>query len=173
MRIMLDTNVIFSMFLFPSDQLQRLKCSVAKEQVILCTYIIDEVKEVVERKFPNRVKDIDGFLQSFPYEISYTPDIFDVTGYPEMRDPDDLPILVSAIREDVDIIISGDKDFTSLEIDRPEILTVTEYLQQKAGGERFMSIVKEPLDYTEWQAGLFEDIPARELSGLVMESYID
>jgi len=39
-----------------------------------------------------------------------------------------LPVLVSAIQEDVDILITGDKDFSDIEIEKPEILTPSEYL---------------------------------------------
>jgi len=32
--------------------------------------------------------------------------------------------------EDVDILITGDKDFAAVDIDRPEILTPTEFLSK-------------------------------------------
>jgi putative PIN family toxin of toxin-antitoxin system len=130
MQVMLDTNVIFSMFLFPSDHFNRLKRALAKEQIVLCSYVVEEVKEVVERKFPDRLKDIDDFFQSFPFAMVYTPENFNAEKYPAMRDENDLPILVTAICEDVDVLISGDKDFTVLEIDRPEILTPSEFLER-------------------------------------------
>jgi putative PIN family toxin of toxin-antitoxin system len=129
MRTMLDTNVLLSMFLFPSAHFNRLKRVLAKQQIVLCTYVVDEVKDVVKRKFPNRVNDTDEFFQSFPFVMAYTPDNFDISEYPNMRDKDDLPILVTAILEDIDVLISGDKDFAVLEIDKPEILTPTEFLE--------------------------------------------
>jgi predicted nuclease of predicted toxin-antitoxin system len=62
--------------------------------------------------------------------MSYTPEHFDTGQYPDMRDETDLPILVSAILEDVDILVSRDKDFLDLKIDRPKILDISEYLTQ-------------------------------------------
>jgi putative PIN family toxin of toxin-antitoxin system len=126
---MLDTNVLFSMFLFPSDHFNLLKKTLAKEQIVLCSFVVEEVKKVVDRKFPDRLKDIDGFFQSLPFTMAYTPENFNADEYPAMRDENDLPILVTAIQEDVDVLISGDKDFTSLEVERPEILTPTEFLE--------------------------------------------
>jgi putative PIN family toxin of toxin-antitoxin system len=126
---MLDTNVLLSMFLFPSDHFNYLKSALAKQQIVLCTYVVDEVKDVVARKFPNRVNDIDDFFQSFPFAMAYTPDNFNVNEYPAMRDESDLPILVTAMLEDADVLISGDKDFTVLEIEKPEILTPTEFIK--------------------------------------------
>ena len=40
----------------------------------------------------------------------------------------DTNILLSAITEDVDIFITGDKDFENLNLDTPEILTPAQFL---------------------------------------------
>jgi len=41
-----------------------------------------------------------------------------------------LSIIVSALLSDVDILITGDKDFLDVDIDKPEILTPREYLEK-------------------------------------------
>jgi predicted nucleic acid-binding protein len=66
---------------------------------------------------------LEPFLRELPFELAYTPEKIDKSEYPEIRDIKDLPILVSAIVEDVDVLISGDADFAPLEMGRPEILT--------------------------------------------------
>lgn len=48
--------------------------------------------------------------------------------FPVIRDIYDFPILATAILEDVDILITGDKDFRDTEIEKPEILTPSEFL---------------------------------------------
>jgi predicted nucleic acid-binding protein len=50
-----------------------------------------------------------------------------------INDPKDAPILDSALSECVDVIISGDKHFLSLQIDTPRILTPATYLSTFAG----------------------------------------
>ena len=50
--------------------------------------------------------------------------------YPAIRDELDLPILASAIMEDVDVLISRDKDFLAVETERPEILTPEDFCIQ-------------------------------------------
>lgn len=45
-----------------------------------------------------------------------------------MRDENDIPILYTAKREHVDIILTDDKDFTSLNLDSPKILSPSEFL---------------------------------------------
>jgi len=48
----------------------------------------------------------------------------------QIRDEKDYPVLYTAIMEDVDILITGDEDFSDIEIERPEILTPTQFLEK-------------------------------------------
>ena len=78
---------------------------------------------------PYRLKDIDRFLETLTFECAYTPeqpkaDMFHI------RDPKDYPILYTAIIENVDVLLTGDADFKDTEIDHPEILTPTEFLNK-------------------------------------------
>ena len=41
----------------------------------------------------------------------------------EIRDAKDYPTLYSAIIEQVDVFITGDKDFEDVKVEKPEILT--------------------------------------------------
>ena len=45
-----------------------------------------------------------------------------------IRDINDYPILYTAIIDNVDILITGDKDFLNIDIEKPEILTPTDFL---------------------------------------------
>jgi len=47
-----------------------------------------------------------------------------------MADPKDQPILDAAIAADVEILISGDKHFLELRIDRPKVMNARDYLKQ-------------------------------------------
>jgi predicted nucleic acid-binding protein len=49
--------------------------------------------------------------------------------YTQMRDVKDYPILATAIIEDIDIFITGDKDFIVLDVEIPEIMTMAEFLK--------------------------------------------
>ncbi|MDR1688568.1 MAG: hypothetical protein LBS21_08165 [Clostridiales bacterium] len=44
-----------------------------------------------------------------------------------IRDICDAPVLYTAIIEGVDVIITGDKDFDDVEIEKPAIMTVVEF----------------------------------------------
>lgn len=69
-------------------------------------------------------------MTELPYELVYTPSFLEKDKFPAMRDLYDYPILATAILEYVDVLITGDKDFAAVEIDRPEILTPTEFLSK-------------------------------------------
>ena len=44
-----------------------------------------------------------------------------------IRDVKDVPILATAILENVDILVTGDEDFLVLQTERPEIMTMAEF----------------------------------------------
>ena len=46
----------------------------------------------------------------------------------KIRDKKDEPILRTALYHNVDIILTGDKDFTDLEMNKPKAITPSEYL---------------------------------------------
>ena len=128
MRVMVDTNILLSAMLFPDGRMNELMRKAAiKNRLVLSSYVIDELFDVIRRKFPNHEKTADVFLSRIPYELVYTPRQ-PVPGLFEIRDPDDYAVLYSAITEDVDIFITGDKDFEELNLDRPEILTSAQFL---------------------------------------------
>ncbi len=53
MRIMLDTNVLISGFAFHSQSLMEMMCWIGEaHQLVLSTYVINELKEVIVRKAP-------------------------------------------------------------------------------------------------------------------------
>jgi len=128
---MIDTNVLISLIFFPNEQMNKLKEMICnKHSIVLCSYVIEELQCVVERKFKSKAIALDNFLESLPYEFVYTPKFFDDNKYPKVRDIKDLPILVTAINEDVDILLTGDMDFSSVEIDRPTIMTPSEFMRK-------------------------------------------
>jgi putative PIN family toxin of toxin-antitoxin system len=130
MRIMTDTNILISAILFPSSIAKRiLERIVVEHQLVLCSYIIDELHKVFERKFWDKIEVLEPFLSELSFELVYTPKMFAVDEYPSIRDKNDLPILVSAILSDVDIFITGDKDFHSIDIEKPQIVTLKDFDQ--------------------------------------------
>lgn len=131
MRVMLDTNIFISMIFFPSNQTRELARRLTEaHQIVVCDYVIEELRLVVERKFPTKRKFLDRFFLELPFELVYTPKLLDLEEFPEMRDTKDAPILATAIMEDIDVFLTGDKDFLVLDVEMPEIITMSEFLQK-------------------------------------------
>ncbi len=130
MRVMIDTNVLFSAILFPNGQAAKIiyKC-LASHEIVIPSYVIEELKRVVQKKSPLKLHAIDLFLEKFSFNLVYTPENIK-EGLFRIRDPKDYPILYTAIIENVDVIISGDEDFKDTDVTHPEILTPSEFYNQ-------------------------------------------
>lgn len=73
---------------------------------------------------------MEEFLFKIPYELEYVPNTIFEKDLFNLRDIKDIPILYSAIISNVDILITGDKDFESIDIDKPEIMTPAEFCER-------------------------------------------
>lgn len=97
MRVMLDTNIFVSMIFFPSTQTRELaKRLTDSHQIIVCDYVVEELRIVTERKFSRKRNDIDRFFFELPFELVYTPKMVDLDDLPEIRDSKDSPIVTMA-----------------------------------------------------------------------------
>ena len=128
MRIMIDTNVLVSAFILNSQHILKMIDEITiSHTIVLNTYIIDELKRITLKKFPNKYDAVEQFLIELPYQLVYSSDKISLSNYPHIRDIKDLPILASAIDENVEILITGDNDLTVLKLKHPEILTSREF----------------------------------------------
>lgn len=127
---MLDTNVLISVLLFPGTRMDSMmECIFTKHQLVLSSYVVDELKSVVKRKFPKRELAINKLLMMMSFEYVYTPNEIE-RGLFAIRDIKDYPVLYTAMIEDIDILITGDKDFSDIDIEKPEILSPTEFMEK-------------------------------------------
>ncbi len=105
----------------------------AESRLVLTAWILGELHEVVGRKRPDLLETLDAFLASLAFDIA---ELGDASG--DIADMDDKPILDAARPGDVDVIVTGDKHFLELTLERPQILTPREYLSsvcRERGGQ--------------------------------------
>ena len=135
MRVIIDTNVIISAVVFRSEKINDIIEYIADvHELLLPSYVLNEVRRVVANKFPSRHMDIEMFFVETPFVYVQTPqqipsDLF------EIRDEADAPILYTAILENVDVLVTGDKDFHAVEIDRPEIMNIIQFAEKYVLGQ--------------------------------------
>ena len=131
MRVMLDTNIFISMIFFPSERTREFARRLTdSHQIVVCDYVVEELRLVTDRKFPAKRKFLDRFFLELPFELVYTPKELDLKEFPQMRDTKDSPILATAVMECIDVFVTGDKDFLILDVDMPEIVTMAEFLER-------------------------------------------
>lgn len=124
-RVLVDTNVVISALLIPdSTPAQALALVLDEHRLVLTDWIVGELHEVVGRKRPDLLPALEVLLAGIDYELASPGD----PSVP-ISDPDDQPILDAAVAEAVDVILTGDKHFLSLGLERPRILTAREFLE--------------------------------------------
>ncbi|MDR0964036.1 MAG: putative toxin-antitoxin system toxin component, PIN family [Clostridium sp.] len=129
MDVMIDTNVIISAALFPNQRMNHfLEVVSLSHSLFLCSYTLEEIDRVIKKKFPNRMNAMEIFLRKLSFTLIHTPTVNVVDLDFSVRDGKDYPIIVSAIIADVDILITGDNDFDDVNVERPEIVTIAEFM---------------------------------------------
>ena len=128
---MVDTNIWISLFVFKGKKFDELLSKVClNHTLVMSSYIIDELFEVIDKKFPGKTEALENFLARIPYDIvinsGETHNVLNVN----IRDKNDEEVLISAVQANVDLFITGDKDFNDINLSKPVILTPTEFLDK-------------------------------------------
>lgn len=130
--VLIDTNVLISAILNPYG-LPYLACRKASNEnfeIIITQQNISELSYTLIHKLHREEREIADFLSEMLSTARIVPivkDNYDIEAI--IRDISDMPILRTAIYNNVDIIITGDKDFLALDLTKPKILTARQFLQ--------------------------------------------
>lgn len=125
MRILIDTNILISAILFPNSRVAKTLLYVTQyHNVVLCDKNVSELRDVLSRKKPEKLLDAEILLVEMSYEL--IPATYHINQV--IRDAKEQPILNAAIIADVDIILTGDKDFLCLDIEKPKCMTINDFL---------------------------------------------
>ena len=128
MRVLVDTNILISTILFPHTKVAKALLYITEHHdVVLCDRNIYELREVLNRKKPDKLPDVEVFLAELSYEL--IPAAYHAEKL--IRDVKEQPILNAAIISNVDIILTGDKDFLCLEIEHPKCMNVADFLEHE------------------------------------------
>ena len=92
--------------------------------VVLCDKNISELRDVLSRKKTEKLLYAEILLTEMSYEL--IPATYHIEKV--IRDAKDQPILNAAIIADVDIILTGDKDFLCLDLEKPKCMAVNDFL---------------------------------------------
>ncbi|PKM81995.1 MAG: putative toxin-antitoxin system toxin component, PIN family [Firmicutes bacterium HGW-Firmicutes-14] len=112
-KVFLDANTIISAFVFEGVYRKALRLSIENGfKLVTSEYVLDEVNEVLKRKFPDRRVEIMRMLALMDLKVVPIPASEECKKFLSvLRDRKDVPILTSAIKAKAEILLSGDKDF--------------------------------------------------------------
>lgn len=135
MRIVADTNIVVSGFLFGGIPLRVLDA--ARSEIIeLCTSqaLLDELAEVIERpRFERKFSETGISRRRMVNDYAEISTIVSPTPLSDQtsRDRDDDEVLACALAADCEFIVTGDQDLLDLkEYCGIRILTATEFLAE-------------------------------------------
>ena len=130
MRILVDTNILFSALVFPRSKPARALFYIAdNHEIVLCDRNIAELRDILERKAPKYLPDAEVLLAEMSYELIPAVDHAEKL----IRDAKDQPILNAAIVSDVDMILTGDKDFLSLDMEHQKCMSAEQSFEGEGG----------------------------------------
>ena len=73
-RVFVDSNILISALLSEKSVPGKLlKLLIEEHNLIICSYSISEISNVIQRKFPSLIGKWDKFLTTLEFELTYTP----------------------------------------------------------------------------------------------------
>lgn len=128
MKILLDTNVLISAFVFGGTAGRLLKGLLNSEHKLYVSEYIDlEFKAKLIDKWPDKAQKVYNLYRTL--DICFCESSKSQLG--ELRDIKDIPVLSDALYHNLDVILTGDKDFLEAELEKPLIYSpamLLEYL---------------------------------------------
>ena len=134
MRVMIDSNVLFSAIYIPgSIPHQAFKKAVEPPyQCLICEQSIEELRRAFNRKFAENIGALEQFIASALSVVEFVPvPHVSYSDEDKIRDADDRPILRAAIKAGADIIVTGDNDFLESSVTKPKIMTAAGFVQRE------------------------------------------
>ena len=120
MRILIDTNVLISAFVFggKAGKLMELLFD-GSHELLVSAYVDEEFKAKLQQKWKDKAQTVYSLYRTLPFVFCESSPNLDG----ELRDKKDIPVLCDALFHNVDIILSGDKDFLEAGLDNPLVFS--------------------------------------------------
>jgi predicted nucleic acid-binding protein len=114
---MVDANVLVAGIGWPRWPYAILQHVLAGDfQLVLTPYVIEEARRNLQRIAPATLPTFDEFLALSEYETVADPTPEEIVAQQQIvRDPNDVPVAVAAMKAQLDCLISSDKDLTESE----------------------------------------------------------
>ena len=129
-KVLFDTNILFAAILKPEGIPRK---SIVKAidfyEAYACRQNVKELNRIFATKIPKHLDRLKNFTDSILPQMKIIPvPEEEIELEKKIRDEDDRLILRAAVNAEIDIIISGDKDFLESGIRDPAILTPGQFV---------------------------------------------
>ena len=133
MRILIDTNVLVSAFVFggKAGTLMNMLFE-SSHELLVSDYVDAEFKAILEMKWKEKSEKVYSLYHKLPFVFCGSSPM----PMGNLRDAKDIPVLSDALFHHADMILSGDKDFIEAEIERPLVFSLSmlyDYLISQRG----------------------------------------
>lgn len=130
MKILIDSSTLYSAIAFPRKENEMLKSLIEKHTIVITDYIEEELKRNFEDSFSKERKEemlfeLDIFTSECEIKTSNRY-IEYLEGAKEKISDKDAPILACAMLDDIDYLITSDKEFYEIECKKTDILSPRE-----------------------------------------------
>ena len=126
MRILIDTNVLVSAFVFGGKAGTLMNILFGSNHILLVSDYVDaEFKAILEMKWSDRSEKIYSLYHTLPFVFCESSSR-QFGGH--LRDEKDIPVLRDALFHHVDVILTGDKDFIDAGLEHPLVLSPSMFL---------------------------------------------
>lgn len=128
LRVVLDTNVLVSGFVYPASIPGRIVAAWRARSLglVLSRHIIDEMVRVLPRLSHNRLGEEE--IRDLAETLWFLCDVVEPDDHhdPDLRDPKDQAVLATLTASGADYLITGDKDLLALR-DKYPIMSPAEF----------------------------------------------
>ena len=116
MKILIDTNVLISAFVFGGKAGCLLELLFDSHYTLLISdYVDSEFKSKLEEKWSQKAEKVYSLYHTLPFVFCESSP----TQQGDLRDKKDIPVLSDALYHEAEIILSGDKDFLEADLEKP------------------------------------------------------
>lgn len=112
MKIVLDTNVLIAAFITRGMSRVVFEHCIQQHTLVTSEFILNELEEKLLGKFKYSVFEVDETIGMLRSQMTLVEPL--TVGQSDIRDPDDIQVLGTALAGAADCIITGDKDLLVL-----------------------------------------------------------
>ncbi len=120
MKILLDTNILISAFVFGGAVGNLLNLLMALDyEMYVSDYVDGEFREKLKRRWPDKANIVYEKYRTMPFVFCDSTEQV----LCDLRDPKDNPVLSDALYHQVDVLLTGDKDLLESGAKYPMIIS--------------------------------------------------